>query len=130
MSSQPEPTAVSIARAHVNAWGEHDYDAARAGLAPDVHVVVTSVGPAAPQIDTTGVEDYIRGLVHFGQGVLPGTTRVNSAAGDDTCALLEVSSRVRFDGNAPEVTLHAARLYRLDENQKIADERVIFFVMH
>jgi len=36
MSSQQEPTAVAVARSHVDAWGVHDYDVARGALAPDV----------------------------------------------------------------------------------------------
>ena len=129
MSSQQEPTAVSVARAHVDAWGGHDYDSARASLASDVHVVVTSVDPQAPTVDTTGIEDYMQGLVQFGQGVLPGTTEVSSAVGDDTRALLRVSSRVKFGPDAPEMTLEGARLYRLGENEKIVEEQVIFFVL-
>jgi SnoaL-like domain len=128
MSSQQDPTAVAVARAHVEAWGSHDYDSARASLAPDVHVVVTSVDPDAPKVDTTGIEEYMQGLIQFGQAVLPGTSRVNSAIGDGTRALLQVTSRVKFGPDAPEMTLHGARLYRLDENQKIAEEQVIFFV--
>ena len=128
MSSQNDPTAVAVARAHVEAWGSHDYDSARASLAPEVHVTVTSVDPDAPKVDTTGIEDYMQGLIQFGQAVLPGTSRVDSAVGDDTRALLRVTSRVKFGPDAPEMTLHGARLYRLDENQKIDDEQVIFFV--
>jgi hypothetical protein len=128
MSSQQDPTAVAIARAHVEAWGSHDYDSARASLAPEVHVSVTSVDPDAPKVDTTGIEAYVQGLIQFGQAVLPGTSRVDSAVGDDTRALLRVTSRVKFGPDAPEMTLHGARLYRLDENQKIDDEQVIFFV--
>jgi len=128
MSSQQEPTAVAVARAHVEAWDNHDYDSARASLAPDVHVVVTSVDPEAPSADTTGIEEYMQGLVQFGQAVLPGTSSVGSAAGDDTRALLRVTSRVKFAPDAPEMTLHGARLYRLDENRKIVEEQVIFFV--
>jgi hypothetical protein len=128
MSSQQDPTAVAVARAHVEAWGSHDYDSARASLAPDVHVVVTSVDPEAPRVDTTGIEEYMQGLVQFGQAVLPGTSRVNSAIGDDTRALLQVTSRVKFGPDAPEMALHGARLYRLDEDQKIAEEQVTFFV--
>ena len=128
MSSQQNPTAVAVARAHVEAWGSHDYDSARASLAPEVHVTVTSVDPDAPKVDTTGIEDYMQGLIQFGQAVLPGTSRVDSAVGDDTRALLQVTSRVKFGPDAPEMTLHGARLYRLDENQKIDDEQVIFFV--
>jgi hypothetical protein len=128
MSSQQDPTAVAVARSHVEAWGGHNYESARASLAPDVHVVVTSVDADAPSVDTTGIEDYMQGLVQFGQAVLPGTSHVTSAVGDDTRALLQVTSRVRFGPDAPEMTLHGARLYRLDENQKIAEEQVIFFV--
>jgi hypothetical protein len=128
MSSQQNPTAVAVARAHVEAWGSHDYDSARASLAPQVHVAVTSVDPDAPKVDTTGIEDYMQGLVQFGQAVLPGRSRVDSAVGDDTRALLHVTSRVKFGPDAPEMTLHGARLYRLDENRKIVDEQVIFFV--
>jgi hypothetical protein len=53
---------------------------------------------------------------------------VNSAVGDDTRALLQVTSRVKFGPDAPEMTLHGARLYRLDDDRKIAEEQVIFFV--
>ena len=126
MSSQP--TAVAVARAHVDAWGKHDYESARASLASHVHVVVTSVDQDAPRVDTTGIEDYVQGLIQFGQAVLPGTSHVTSAIGDDTRALLQVTSRVKFAPDAPEMTLHGSRLYRLDENQQIADEQVIFFV--
>ena len=128
MSSQQDPTAVRVARAHVNAWGGHDYDSARASLATDVHVVVMSVDPDAPRVDTTGIEDYMQGLVQFGHAVLPGTTEVSSAVGDATRALLRVTSRVKFGPDAPEMTLEAARLYRLDGEQKIVDEQVIFFI--
>ena len=128
MSSQQDPTAVAVARAHVEAWGNRDYDSARASLAPAVHVVVTSVDPDAPKVDTTGIEDYMQGLIQFGQAVLPETSHVISAIGDDTRALLQVTSRVKFGLDAPEMTLHGARLYRLDEHGKIDEEQVIFFV--
>jgi hypothetical protein len=128
MSSQQDPTAVAVARAHVEAWGSHDYDSAQASLAPDVHVVVSSVDPEAPKVDSTGIEEYMQGLVQFGQAVLPGTSRVNSAIGDDMRALLQVTSRVKFGPDAPEMTLLAARLYRVDKNEKIAEEQVSFFV--
>ena len=128
MSTQQDPTAVAIARAHVEAWGSHDYDSARASLAPEVHVTVTSVDPVAPKVDTAGIEEYVQGLIQFGQAVLPGTSRVDSAVGDDTRALLRVTSRVKFGPDAPEMTLHGARLYLVDDNQKIKHEQVIFFV--
>ena len=128
MSSNQEATAVEVARAQVAAWGKHDYEFARAALAADVHVSVSSVDPEAPKVDTTGVQDYMQGLMQFGQAVLPGTTTVNSGVGDETRALLQVTSRVKFGPDAPEMTLQGARLYRLDEDQKIVDEQVVFFV--
>ena len=128
MSSQQDPAAVTIARAHVDAWGSHDYESARASLASDVHVVAGSVDPEAPRVDTTGIEAYMQGLEQFGQAVLPGTTEVTSVVGDGTRALLRVTSRVKFGPDAPEMTLEAARLYRLDDDEKIVEEHVIFFV--
>jgi hypothetical protein len=53
---------------------------------------------------------------------------VTSAVGDDSRALLRVTSRVKFGPEAPEMTLHGARLYLLDDSQKIKSEQVIFFV--
>jgi hypothetical protein len=128
MSSQQESTAVTVARAHVAAWGAHNYDAARGALAPDVHVIASSVDQNTPHVDTTGVDEYMEGLIQFGQAVLPGKTRVISALGDATRAMVQVSSRVQFGRDAPEMTLHGVRLYLLDESQKIIEERVIFFV--
>jgi SnoaL-like domain len=128
MSSQQEPTAVAVARAHVDAWGVHDYDVARDALAPEVHVIVTSVDLDTPQVDTTGAQEYMDGLIQFGHAMVPGTTRVISVSGDDTRAMLQVSSRVKFGPDAPEMTVEGARLYRLDESQKIIEERVSFFV--
>jgi hypothetical protein len=128
MSSQQEPTAVVVARAHVAAWSTHDYETARAALAPDVHVLVASVDPQAPDADLSGVDAYMEGLVQFGQVVVPGTTTVNSSVGDERRALLRVTSRVKFGPDAPEMTLHGARLYLVGEDQRIQDEQVIFFV--
>ncbi len=128
MSVSQEPAAVAVARAHVDSWGVHDYEAARLALAPEVHVVVTSVDPQTPSVDMTGADEYMQGLIEFGHAVLPGTTRVTTAAGDDARAMLQVSSRVQFGPQAPVMTLDAARLYRLDKSGKIAEERVIFYI--
>jgi hypothetical protein len=123
-----ELSAVTVARGHVEAWSNHDYDTARASLATDVHVTSMSVDPSLPVTDTTGIEEYMQGLVAFAQAVLPGSTRVNISLGDENRALLQVTSRVRFGPDAPEMTLHGARLYLLDTDQKIKREQVIFFM--
>ena len=127
MSNQ-DSSAVAVARAHVDAWSNREYDRARESLAPDVHVLSISVDPEAPEVDLSGIDGYMEGLVQFGNAVLPGTTRVETSVGDDRRALLQVTSRVKFGPDAPEMTLHGARLYRLDENQKITEEQVSFFV--
>jgi hypothetical protein len=129
MSAQQDPAAVAVARAHVEAWGNHDYDKARESLAPDVHVLAVSVDAGAPRTDLSGIDAYMEGLVRFGQIVPPGTSRVTSAVGDDTRALLHVISKVKFGPDAPEMDHHQARLYRLDGDQKIVDEQVIFFAL-
>jgi hypothetical protein len=127
MSNQ-DSSAVAVARAHVDAWSNREYDQARGSLAPDVHVLSISVDPEAPEVDLSGIDGYMEGLVQFGNAVLPGTTRVETSVGDDRRALLQVTSRVKFGPDAPEMTLHAARLYRLDDRQRIKDELVTFFV--
>ena len=127
MSTQQESPAAAVARAHVEAWSNHDYDKARASLAPDVHVLAVSVDPEAPRTDLSGIDAYMDGLVQFGQVIVPGTTRVDSSVGDDSRALLHVTSKVKFGPDAPEMDHHQARLYRLDDDQKIVEEQVIFF---
>jgi hypothetical protein len=129
MSSQQDPTAVAIARTHIEAWSNHDYDKARASLAPDVHVLAVSVDRGAPRTDLSGIDAYMEGLVQFGQIVVPGTTTVTSAVGDEDRALLHVTSKVKFGPDAPEMDHHQARLYRLEDDQKIVDEQVIFFAL-
>jgi hypothetical protein len=129
MSGQSHSIAVAVARAHVEAWSNHDYDKARASLASDVHVLAVSVDPGAPRTDLVGIDAYMEGLVQFGQIVVPGTTRVDSSVGDDNRALLHVTSKVKFGPDAPEMDHHQARLYRLDDDQRIAEEQVIFFAL-
>jgi hypothetical protein len=92
-------------------------------------VLASTVDPVPPRVDTFGIEDYMRGLVAFAQGVLPGTTHVEASVGDGRRALLQVTSRVKFGPDAPEMTLHGTRLYRLNDEQKIEDEQVIFFAL-
>ena len=125
MSTQ-ESRAITIAKSHVEAWTNHDFEAARSALAPDVHVSATTVDPGMPVTDLTGVEDYMRGLQAFAQGVVPGSAEVVDSVGDERHALLLVNVRAKFGPDAPEVSLPGARLYLLDENSKIKDEQVIF----
>lgn len=122
-----EPTAVAVARAHVAACHGNDYARARAQLAPGVRAVITSVDRDAPAAETTGIEAYMEVVEGFGEVLLPGTTHVGFAIGDETRALLQVTSKAKFGPDAPETTLHGARLYRLDEHGKLAELQVIFY---
>ncbi len=125
MSAQHEPQAVAIARAHVEAWSNHDFDTARNGLAPDVRVTATTTQPFPPATDLTGVDNYMIGLTQFAQAVVPGSLRVIASVGDERTALLMLT--VEADFGAGKATLPGARLYLIDENNKIKTEQVIFY---
>jgi SnoaL-like domain len=125
MSAQSQPPAVSIACAHVEAWSNHDFDAARRALAPDVRVTATTTQPMPPATDVTGPDNYMVGLTQFAQAVVPGSLRLLSTTGDERNALLMLTVEVDF--GAGKVTLPGARLYLLDDNNQIKTEHVIFY---
>ena len=123
---QSDSPAVTAARAHVDAWSNHDFEAARSGLAPDVKVTATTTNPHIPDTDLAGVEDYMRGLVAFAEPVVPGSPQLLASVGDEQNALLMLTVEMAGpDGR--RTTLPGARLYQLDENGKIKTEQVIFF---
>ena len=125
MSTKPEAPAAAIARAHVEAWSNHDFDTARSFLAPDVHVTATTTQPMPPRTDLTGADDYMVGLTQFAQAVVPGSLRILASAGDDRNAILMLT--VEADFGVAKATLPGARLYLLDDNNKIKTEHVIFY---
>jgi SnoaL-like domain len=125
MAAQHDAPAVAIARAHVEAWSNHDFDTARAGLAPDVRVTATTTQPTPPATDLTGADDYMVGLTQFAQAVVPGSLRILASVGDQRNALLMLTVEVDF--GAGKATLPGARLYLLDEHDKIKTEHVIFY---
>jgi hypothetical protein len=125
MAVQTNSPAVQIARAHIRAWSNHDMQGARAALADDVAVSVTTTGPFPPPVKTVGVEDYMVGLEAFTQAVLTGSDQEVAAIGDDNNALILVT--VEADFGFGQTTLPGARLYFLNDDNKIAAEQVIFF---
>ena len=125
MSAQHESPAVAIARAHVEAWSNHDLDTARKNLAADVKVTATSTLPVMPATDLTGIDDYMIGLTQFAQAVIPGSLRVIASVGDDRNALLMMT--VEADLGGGRATLPGARLYLLDDDGKIKAEQVVFY---
>jgi SnoaL-like domain len=128
MSQTSDSPAVKLARAHVEAWSNKDFDTARNGLAADIAVTTSSTNPEIPATELVGVEAYMGGLVLFARPIVPGSVRVTDSVGDDRYALLMVS--VRVDGPPyGKLTIHNARLYRFDDNDKIAAEQVIFYTV-
>jgi hypothetical protein len=128
MSLQHNSAAVAAARAHVDAWSKRDYDAARAALADNVWVTVIAADPTFPKTDLNGVEPYMQGLIQFADGVVPGSTEVVDAVGDDKQALLTLNAKVKFGPDAPETDAPGARMYLFDDEGKIKIEHVIFFL--
>jgi len=130
MSITEKSPAVALARAHVEAWSHHNWDKARQSLAADVHVTVTTTQPIMTATDTTGIDAYMEGLMKFGKAVVPGTARVIASVGDERNALLMVTVQAALSSGGGQVPLSAARLYLLDEDNKIKAEQVVFFVAH
>ena len=126
MVVQTDSPAVRVARAHVQAWNNHDLDTARAALANDVHATVTTTQPGAPAADTVGIPDYMIGLEAFVKAVTRGSLKEIAAIGDDRNALLLIT--VEADFGFGKTTSPGARLYMLDDNDKIVAEQVVFFL--
>jgi len=126
MSHSSDSRAVRLARAHVEAWAQKDFETARNGLATDVTASQSSTMPGIPRADLVGADDYMQGLILFAQSIVPGGVHVTDSTGDDRYALLMVTTPV--DGPPfGKLTIHNARLYRFDDNDKIAAEQVIFY---
>ena len=129
MSVQQDSLAVAIARTHAEAWSNHDWDKARKMLAPNVHVTVTTTQPIMAATDLTGIDNYMDGLIKFAEAVEPGSARILASVGDERNSLILLTVRAAFGPDGAKVTLPAARLAMWDENQKMTQERVIFFAL-
>lgn len=123
-----ESHAVAIARAHVEAGSRHDFETARRSLASDVHVTVTTTQPIMSATDTTGIDAYMDGLVKFATPIVPGSLRILGSTGDDRNALVLVTMKTALGPGGTNVTLSGARLYLLDDENKIKAEQVIFCI--
>jgi hypothetical protein len=128
MSAQNESPAVAVARAHVEAWTNHDFDTARRMLADDVHVTATSTDPALPRTDLTGASNYMEGLTAYAQPIVPGSLHILASTGDERNALLTLTVKMAGGPFGAGATAPCARLYLLDENSKIKTEHVIFYL--
>ena len=128
MSAEHESPAVAVARAHVEAWGNHDFDTARSMLAPDVRVRVTTTAPYPPDTDLTGADNYMEGLHAYAEPIVPGSVTVLASTGDDRNALLLLSPTMAGGPFGGGTTAPCARLYLIDDNGKIKSEQVVFYL--
>jgi hypothetical protein len=116
--------AVAIARAHLEAWTNHDLEAVRGNLADDVQFF-------SPAANLAGIDEYMdapRGLTQFAQQVVPGSLRVIAAMGDDRNALImyEVSTE---GGPIGSKLFPSAQTWLLDESGKIKVERLVSYMV-
>lgn len=116
--------AVSLARAHLEAWTNHDLEKARGNLAPDVQF-------HSPAGTLVGIDEYMdgaRGLNQFAKQVVPGSLRVLAALGDERNALI----RYQVDTEGGPIgakTFPSAQTWLLDEAGKIQVERIISYAI-
>jgi SnoaL-like protein len=128
MTSGQDSSAVALARANVEAWNNHDFAKARAGLAPDVHVTAVTTLPGAPLTDLTGIDDYMQGLMYFAQTLKPGSVRELASLGDERNALLMLAGDTTGEPFG-EMTWTGARLYQFDDEGRIKVEHIVFCVV-
>src|SRR5919204_5797569 len=120
--------AVAVARAHVEAWSNHDFDVARQSLADDVHVVASTTQPGIPKTELAGIDAYMEGLKQFAHVLETGGARGVARHGDDRNALLMGTVPTIPGAMGPAATLRGARLYLLDDDGKIKSEQVIYYL--
>jgi hypothetical protein len=116
--------AVVLARSHLEAWTNHDLDAARCNLADDVQFY-------SPAASLVGIEDYMdgpRGLAQFAKQVVPGSLRIIAATGDDRNALIMYEVRTQGGPFGPRL-FPSAQTWVLDESGKIKVERIVSIVI-
>ncbi|EFH84597.1 nuclear transport factor 2 family protein [Ktedonobacter racemifer] len=129
MMKMQDSTAITIARAHINAWSHHDWEKTRELLAPNVHAVVTTTQPMKATAELTGIDAYMEPKIKAAQLIEAGSVHEISAIGDESNALILVTMRIGLDPGGTMVTLARAILYLLDENKKIKEERDEYFIL-
>lgn len=117
-----EGKAVELARRHIEAWANHDLEAARANLAPDVEFH----SPAGTMVGPDEYMDAPRGLRQFAMQVVPGSLRFIAAVGDDRNALIMYEVTTEGGPIGPKV-FPSAQTFLLNESGKIKVERIVSY---
>jgi hypothetical protein len=129
MMNTQDSTAITIARAHIDAWSHQDWEKTRELLAPNVHAVVTTTQPMKATAELTGIDAYMEPKIKAAQLIEPGSVQVISTIGDENNALILITFRIDLGPGGTMVTMARACLYLLDENRKIKEERDEYFVL-
>lgn len=121
--TKKESRAVALARAHLEAWTNHDLDNVAGNLAQDVQFY-------SPAANLVGIDEYMnapRGLTQFARQVVPGSLRIFGAMGDERNALImyEVSTE---GGPIGSKVFPSAQTWLMDENGKIKVERLVSYM--
>jgi len=116
--SKKHSSAVALARAHLEAWTNHDFETVRSNLAEDVQFY-------SPAANLAGIDEYMdapRGLTQFAKQVVPGTLRIFAAMGYERNALIvyEVSTESKL--------FPSAQTWLLGEDGKIKVERIVSYM--
>src|SRR5260370_42140518 len=123
LRSGPESRAVALARAHLEAWTNQDFDTVRGNLAKDVQFF-------SPAANLVGIDEYMdapRCMTQFARQVVPGSLRIFAVMGDEQNALImyEVSTE---GGPIGSKIFPSAQTWLLNENGKIKVERIVSYV--
>lgn len=116
--------AVALAKAHLEAWTNHDLERARGNLADGVEFY-------SPAGRLAGIEEYMdapRGLRQFAMQVVPGSLRVLAATGDEHNALIMYEVKTA-GGPIGAKTFPSAQSWVLNEDGKIQTERIISYAV-
>jgi hypothetical protein len=111
--------ALALARAHLEAWTNHDFDTVRGNLADDVQFY-------SPAANLTGIDEYMdapRGLTQFARQVVPGSLRIFAAMGDERNAL------IMYEVSTESKVFPSAQTWLLDEQGKIKVERIVSYMV-
>ena len=114
-----ESRAVALARAHLEAWTNHDLDSVRSNLADDVQFY-------SPAANLVGIDEYLdapRGLTQFAKQVVPGSLRVIAAMGDERNAL------IMYEVTTDAKVFPSAQTWLLDDGGKIKVERIVSYMV-
>jgi hypothetical protein len=120
--TETKSRAVALARGHLEAWTNQDFETVRGNLAEDVQFF-------SPAANLSGIGEYVdapRGLTQFARQVVPGSLRVIAALGDERNALImyEVSTA---GGPIGSKVFPSAQTWLLDDSGKIKVERIVSY---